>query len=276
MIFSIISILFVISCSPKRIHEKLVFENKHAKVFLESEIEKGSALNNYAHPVDLNDEILKLFLKSISYNEETGLFSKTQPASVFNENEINNLVFPIIDSLKKANPGQRIHFISYNRGNHGIFSHLRKTEGLVFIKPAGVLNIAFYSVNFEIRPHVNDDPVEIESEINPLKTRTAQTTVFSDIPEIKPHEFENGKKSPVWLAAHIDQLEMRLKTGDEKKKQKKVIILPEKGIEQPDAWELKKNKVTRQLKYIKELFSKGLITKEDYESKKKEILKQIN
>lgn len=274
----VITIFFIIACSAARWHEKVIFENKTAKVSLESKKENGHFIKIYAHPATLNKNSLEVFLKSISFFEETGFFSGRKKAAVFDDDEIRNLATPIIDCLKKADSSQRIHFISYNRGADGFFSHLRKTEGLVFVKPSGKLNIAFYLVNHEIRPHVNGDPVEIEVQKNPLKTKNSQTPVFSDNPEVKNHEFKDGGKSPVWLVADIGKLKDEVvenkKKGLEKTEER--YLSPLNKNEKNDSWNAKKDKLTHQLQYIKDLYTQGLIDKKDYEAKKKELLKQIH
>lgn len=274
----VMMIFFTVSCSNMRWHEKVVFENQNSKVSLESKEENRQILNNiYTHPAALDENSLEMFLKSIFFLEETGFFSGRKKASVFLDDEIKNLVSPIIDCLKIADSSQRIHFISYNRGDGGVFSHLRKTEGVVFIRPSGILNIAFSLVNDEITPHVNDDPVEMEVNTDPLKLKNSQASVFSGFKEVKNHEFENGKKSPVWLVVNINALENEFKMHEktEEKIKKESSITPTKSGEKDDSWDGKKDELTVRLKYIKELFSQGLISKEEYEEKKKELLKQI-
>ncbi|NOY68125.1 MAG: hypothetical protein GXP53_01340 [Deltaproteobacteria bacterium] len=268
--------LFIISCSNIRTHEKVIFENKTSKISLESKEENKKIVNNlYAHPAVLNVKTLKNLLKSISYFEEKGLFSGKKKAPVFNTSEISALAPGLMEGLKKADSSQRIHFISFNRGDGGIFNHLRKTEGFVFVKPAGRINIAFCLVNHENRPHENDDPVEVEEKINPFKPGNSGTPVFSTLSEVKNHEFENGEKSPAWLVADTDILEKVVEKTEIKKPEERSVDREKIG-EKGDKWNEEKEKIRVRLEYIKDLFSQGLISKQDYEAKKKELLKQID
>ena len=293
----IVSCFLISGCSGPQWDRTPVIENRDFQVVLEDLQEKGNtAEQKYAHPYGMSLAKLDKILGDLTYNEEFGLLGDKKGEPVFQEEEIQRLAKALADTLAKANAGQRIRFVSFNRGQTLIFSKTRKTEGIVFIQSPHLLNIAFSSINRKMGKNVSTgyasgtshsessytDPLQIMTTVTPLApVPSYAATGLSD----------GGKPAPMWIVADLAKLDQTLPETDIQKETvaepdlrpqkgkapaKNADVLPaETGGVEKNHEKLLQQKIKNQLLYLKGLLDEGLITEADYAAKKMELLKKI-
>jgi len=300
----IICTAFLFGCSTSKWVRSQVVESKDIMIALEQHQMEGIIIGQkFGHSYEIALQDLEKILKDLTYIEKTGLFTKEKTISVFQAVEIDRLAPQLAADLAKADNSQRIRFTSYNQGKALIFSTSRETEGVIFVEPAGFLNIAFSLINSEIDPtDTNVYPPGI-SNIDPLRIRATDTYLIPSAPYAKLSQVENGKTVPMWVIADIEQLKESIITeplpveqtpiAEVKKEVPPTVPVPKtrpatspetkitdtaveaKVPEQIPVNTLQQD-IKNKLKYLKELMEEGLISEKDYNAKKSELLEKID
>jgi len=280
---------FLSACGAARWVRTPVLKQKNIIITLEQRQEDGKIIQQkFDHPYAINLPEFEKLLKDLTYIEEAGLFSKEKKNPVFQTVEIDRLAPALADTLIKADASQRIRFTSFNRGKALIFSVSRETEGVMFIESNGRLNIAFSFINSEIDPNEATCPPSL-SRVDPLKIKNSDTTIIPTSPYAELHPFENGKPAPMWVVADLEKLKATNNSAPapiiKKKETPPADITPEPvtqviEMEKTPPVQTSKNalqeNIKAKLKYLKELLDEGLISEEDYNTKKRQLLDKIN
>lgn len=264
--------------------------NQHEfNVALEQSEQKGVVVGkHYAHPYQINASDLAKLMKDLKYSKPGGLMSSETESPVFLEDEIDRLAPALAEALAKADAGQRIRFTSFNQQKMLLFSAPGKTEGVVFIEPAGQLNIVFNVINAKRQASETSAINPNFSKIDPLKIKSSDTALSVTGPYTELHKFDTGEPAPMWLVADLEKLQAAVsssplptvKTGEGGAP----AAAPKIGIKDspvakpapdqaPDV--ALKEAIKIKLKYLKELLDEGLISEQDYTAKKKELLDNI-
>src|SRR5512145_3092343 len=149
----IISAAFFSACTNTKWVRTTVAERYDFNVTLEQQQEKGTVIQKkFAHPYEIDLSDLEKLMGDLKYIEKSGLMRKEKQSPVFQAAEIDRLAPVLALTLAKADANQRIRFTSFNQGDFVIFSVSRKTEGVVFIEPAGRVNVAFNYINYNRQP----------------------------------------------------------------------------------------------------------------------------
>ncbi len=269
---------------------------------MEQRQENGQIVaQKYDHPYTVDLLEFKKLLEDVTYVEQIGFLGKEEKKQVFQAIEINRLASVLANTLTKIDASQRIRFTSFNKGKGWLFSIRRKTEGVIFIKHDGRLNMAFNHINFEINPNdANTLPPDF-SRLDPLKIMTSDTPLIPTPTYAELHQFENGTPAPMWLIADLEKLDKATENApitiievvDEAPPaiSKSEVLMPsaapseelpdditgtvEKTPVQSTDNALQKD-IKNKLKYLKELRDEGLISEQDYNTKKTELLNKID
>jgi hypothetical protein len=279
--------VFLSACSTSRWIQSPVVKESQLSVIIEHRMEDDSVIKqNYDHPYDIDLPTLEKFLTELMYTEEVGLFNNGTEKPVFQPDELERLAPALVEAMAKASPDQRIFFTSSNRGKALLFETTRKTEGIIFIEPKNKLNIAFGLINFDVEPNDINEMADSLSRIEPLTLQSSGTPLVPSLSYAKHYTLENGEQLPMSMTADIGKLRASLaaepkqpvlqKTEPEFSKTsvteaKKTSAPP--AVSQPEIDQ--KQRIKKDLGYLKELFDEGLISKEEYETKKKEVLDSI-
>jgi hypothetical protein len=277
-------ILFT-ACATTRWVRTPVLKQKNFIVTLEQRQEKGTIVDSqYTHPADIETAVLEKVMQDLSYSEKTGLLGKEETNPVFQAIEIQRLAPVLADALAKADSTQRIRFTSHNRAKSLIFYVSRKTEGVIFIKPGNRLNMAFNYINREIDPNTVNAIPPGSYKTDPLKIRTADTPLSLTDSYAVLHPLGSNKTSPMWIIADLDKLDEIIRKESAPPVVKKEKASPEGPSTVAPATTqtpIKPSDDTLQadikskLKYLKELRDEGLISEDDYNEKKTELLDKI-
>lgn len=206
-IFFIMAAVLLSACSSTRWVRTPVVENPDFKLVLEALHEEGEMVRQtYAHPFEIAPSDLAKLMRDLTYTEEVGLLGKEKKMPVFQAAEIERLAPALADTLKTAADSQRIRFISYNRAKALIFSKDRKTEGVVFVGQDKQFNIAFNYINTEIRMDETTAFPEDFSRMDPLNINFSDTALLKTAPYLAHQIGESGDPAPLWMTADLQKL----------------------------------------------------------------------
>jgi serine protease inhibitor ecotin len=239
---------------------------------------------------------LKSLLSELKYIEEGGALSKSTQATVFQTSEIDRLSPALLDALAKADANQRVRFLSFNQGQGVIFSNSRKTEGVVFFGVDGQLNIAFNYINSKRLPSETSAIYVNFSDVDPLSIQSADNPLVTTAPYLQSHKFAAGQTAPLWVVADLDKLEQTIISAPPPVAAE-VVPTAKAPAETPPAAvpmtapaavpvennaaiaaseDVLRRDIKDKLEYLKELFDEGLISEQDYQRKKQDLLDKID
>jgi len=289
-IFLIAASIFLPACSSTKWVRTPIVKEKDFTLTLEQHQVEGDIVDQtYDHPYEIETSRLLKLLSDLTYMEQVGILGRETKSHVFQATEIEQLAPALANTLATIDDSQRIRFISYNRGKGLIFSTSRETEGVIFIKPDNHFNIAFSLINSEIDLMETTAYPPVFSNIDPLKRKIANTTVFPPA-YAENHTFETGKQAPMWIVANLEKLNQAIRDKADHSVQKEKATTPaattgpaianppvEKTAPAPATPENTQlhDDIKTKLKYLKELLDEGLIKEQDYNAKKNELLDKL-
>ena len=252
----------------------------------------------YGHPLEVDLAVLERLLRDLRYVEKGGLMSREEQGPVFQASEIERLAPALQEALAKAGPRQRIRFVSFNRAEAVLFFVTRKTEGVMFVDKDGRLNLAFNAINVNRQTDETSTLSYRYSVVDPLTIKSAQTTLVSDLPHIQAHTFETGGAAPMWIEANLSRSLTGIDESPEPSLEKPEIISPApapapapvpsvptvqpRDLEPPSETPAPKtvgmgnDEIRNRLRFLKELQNEGLISEQDYQRKKLELLDRVD
>lgn len=286
----IISVAFFSACTSTEWVQSTVDKQYKYIVTLEQQQKKGIIVQQkYEHPYEIDLADLEKLMGGLTYIEKEGLMNKKKQSPVFQAVEIDRLAPVLADTLAKADASQRIRFISFNQGKALLFSAPRKTAGVVFVESDGRLNIAFNFINSERQPSETTAFYPSYSMVDPLKIRTSDTPISSATYSVELHEFETGKRAPMWVVVDLETLTKPIsittvpmaKVTEEvphatSSKTKTMDTPVEKTTQGRASKDMPEEDIKNKLKFLKELLDEELISKKDYNAKKMELLDKID
>ena len=298
-IMIIASVVLFTACAGSRWVRTPVVKDRDFVIAFEQREENGAVVTGaYAHPVDIAPDDLARLMRELTYVEQAGLMVGKTTGNVFQAQEVDRLAPALADALKDADGSQRIRFTSYNRGRGLIFSVSRETEGVVFAEAGNRLNIAFARINSRIEP---DDAVafpEDFSGMDPLQIHRADTVLTPLSPYGRIKQRDTGEDIPMWMTVDVDAMKqvdvnapdvtigapIGREPSADVSGSKQVAPAAESGSpaaagpvepSPPDSDESIREEIKNKLKYLKALLDEGLISRQDYDAQKAELLKKI-
>jgi hypothetical protein len=286
----IICAAFASACTGGRWVRTTVAEQHEFNVTLEQQQEKGIVIQQkYAHPYEVDISALEKLMGDLHYSEKSGLRRTEKQNPVFQPVEIDRLAPVLAATLAKAEASQRIRFTSFNQGQSLIFSVPRKTEGVIFIEPAGRLNFAFNYINANRQSSETTGIAPVYSSADPLKIQVSDTIIAATAPYAELHKFATDKQAPMWVVVNLEKLKEAISTATVPPVKAAEDVVPavaptvgskdtavEKTVPDKASEDMLKEDIRNKLKYLKELLDEGLISEQDYTVKKKELLDKIN
>jgi hypothetical protein len=280
--FLMAAAVFTSACAGDRWVRTPVFSGDHAEVYLEHRVEDDLvAEQGYAHPCRIDSEVLAVILKGLVYEEHKWFLGEPDTVPVFFDREVVQLASALADALAQADANQRLRFTSYNMGGGLLFAARQKNEGVLFIKPRDRLNIAFSLINEELYPNEDYEPTTYRSRRDPLRIVSSSTPIRPTSWYSIHESGESGEKNVMWAVVDIGKppgpvsvkTASRTPAGTERPKETvKPSSMMESAPARPGEQE---DKIRQGLAFLKELFESGLITEQEYEAKKKELLDRL-
>lgn len=300
----IVTAVLVAGCAGSKWVQTDVIKQHEFVVTLEQRQNQSEAGQmKYGQPYQLDVAELKILLGELNYVEKAGIMNKSKQSPVFQPGEVDRLAPVLADALAKADASQRIRFISFNLEPAVVFSVSRKTEGVVFVGADGRLNIAFNYVN--ANRHANETSAMFSKPAvnDPLSITSAETTLAASDAYAGLHELQPGRQAPLWVVVDLAKFRAAIKAGTVPTVKAPAAVVPAAApavatpavatgtstqaaapapapvpapAAVPAAAELSQEEVKGKLKFLKELLSEGLISEQDYNAKKLELLDKIN
>lgn len=248
--------ILLAGCAPKLATEE-IFQNGIFEVRLEHGLgpDRKPVDRGYEHPAVFTDEAMDRILESVKIHYKRGLldraFSGKEPAvdSAFSPDEIEAMVPGFVKAFAAAAPADRIEFFFHHR--RGILL-TGISSGVLFVKDAK-LNVII--ANYRASQRLGDDNTPGVRYQDPLAKMGPQTHRLVPGPFQELHPTEGPDLEDRWLL--IDTKGLLASSAPE---------APAGGPKPPETLEEK-------LTTLKKLLDQGLINLEDYEAKKKELLK---
>ncbi len=262
-------------------------EHDHVEVYLEHRVEQDAIVpQGFEHPFAVGERDLGLVLCGL-LRWNSHILASDEVVRVFEPTEVAALAPALSAALDAATPDQRIRFISYDWRGGILKSNKRITQGVFFVEPGGRFNIAFQEIDEVIRP--NDyaqigrertfgEPTKITTSTRPLAERNWLTI------QKRP---QGDGVYPLWCVVDLDKARAEIAGMATGRSGRSPEIsapppaerTPEKA-DQTDPTEesksseenLKAAAVREKLRALKEMLEEGLITEEDYEQKKAQLL----
>jgi hypothetical protein len=292
----IVTAVLVAGCAGSKWVQTDVIKQHEFVVVLEQRQDQSAAGQlKYGQPYQLDVAELKILLGELSYIEKAGLKNKSKQSPVFQPAEVDRLAPVLAETLAKADASQRLRFISFNLEPAVVFSVSRKTEGVVFVGADGRLNIAFNYVN--ANRHANETSAMFSKPAvnDPLSITNAESILTAPDAYAELHELQTGRQAPLWVVVDLVKLRAAINAGTVPTVKAPAAAVPaaaSPALASPvgatgtpvqaaapaaaAAAELRQEEVKGKLKFLKELLSEGLISEQDYNAKKLELLDKIN
>ena len=267
LLLNVVLVCSLLQCAAlgTKVDVRTVWETDYGTVRLFKEIGKGKG---YAHPKEFYEDEMRLILSSLYYAQYE-YFHWTRESRVFEEGQLGSIARPFQDAFLKAGQDDVVefYFVARTRKVLGIVGERRALRGKAFIQ-GEYMNVMFdqmYQVLSE-SPSATEDQVQYSSQVAwklvPMKgqsygvekdavgkEREDQHWIRIDLREVLSAHPEAGGAHPPTAAGVPPQKEApRVKDAG-------------KELSAKD-----------KLEKLNEMLKEGLITQEDYDLKKKEIL----
>ncbi|MDA8404484.1 MAG: hypothetical protein M0Z56_09870 [Desulfobacteraceae bacterium] len=286
-------LFFLTACGAARWERTPILEGSRATVNLEYRVEKSQIVPwQYEHPYQMPIENMTKLLGDLVYAEKSILIGGNKETPVFQAIEIATLAPALTDALAKATPDQRVQFTSFNKGGGFLFKNTRKTEGVLFVKPKGRINLAFNMINADAADADSQYGPQIYTNTDPLKIKYADTALVPNPLYAEMQKLQNGNPASMWIIADAAKLQ---KAAASLPKPEAAAPAPgtatpppvmgpqpETRAVQPSAApagnaspSATNEDIKNKLKYLKELYDGGLISEPEYTAEKKKLLKKI-
>lgn len=156
----------------------------------------------FSHPATVAPKVLSAFFSRLKYENPRFLQSPSREPVVMPEG-VETLAQVLADGLRQCGPAQRVRFQVKNAHLRlGLIPMGRKTRGVVFVKPAGTLNVALDIVDDEADPESREE-VYFLGWGDP--TRRTLSTYDLILPEgARLHRSPEGRTHALWVMVPIE------------------------------------------------------------------------
>jgi len=244
-------------------------------------------VENLEHPAEISPEQLQQILTAIRYQRawlNLGNLVKPKDYDLFTAEEAEGIAPYLAQGLKEANSSQWVDFsLEVHRGQLIIFGSDQVTDGVAFVKE-GKLNLAFRNISEKLGQETTPNIV------SPLKAFPGSARLVPG----KGQELSKNKKgrqTANWLIidlkapAKSEEVKPSVMEEEKKAEPEKVAQPPELEKPQPapekpataaEPSQPKSQKsIKERLTELRELYDQGLITEDDYNKRREEILKEL-
>lgn len=258
LIFFLLLVLLCASCATK-IKNVVITDDNPEHIWLQYAVDQNEQTipQGFAHPAKLAPEQLQAMLKELAY-EEFSFMSWHKAGPVFSDRETVRLATALSEALAQATADQWVHFAITDMKQQLLFKTRHLTDGICYIKN-NRLNIVLGNMNLEL---INPDRDLYRADPrNKIYTDSIRLTLKPEQGITAPPIVEGDK----WLGKpRRNWVQIELTT---------FTIAPVVEQAEPTPPPAKDN--AERLRELKKLYDDGLITEEEYEQKRKDILGDI-
>jgi len=263
--YSVLVGLLSAGCSSSA-NKTVISEIGREHVWLRYEVEKTNGTEKkvpqgYDHPAEFTVEQVEALLLEIE-KQDYEFFEWQKPESLFSEKERGKLAPLLVEAFQKATPDTWIDFLVTGVRDSAFSDYPTFTAGICFIQN-GQLNFVFSTVEL---PYEIGNAIQYEDAARGIfKLKQLRLHPIPEKNIEKPGVIEGdewlNKEHDNWLIVDIQSFRNRFATAQVE-------------AQSTEPYKYKKDPVTR-MKMLKELHDLNMISDEEFEKKRKEILKQL-
>ncbi len=245
-------------------------------------------LERLDHPADISPEQVQKILAGIKYQRawiNLGELVKAKDYDLFTMEEAGIIAPYLSQGLKESNSSQWVDFsLEVHRGQFLVFGEDQVTDGVAFVRE-GKLNLAFRNISQKLGQESTPNIV------SPLKAYPGSAHLVPG-PGQELRKNQKGKQETNWLVIDLKSLSQPAEAAkpevkEEKKPEPEKVAEPAPAvITQPAAVEKPQGStepshpkslksVKERLTELREIFDQGLISEDEYNKKREDILKEL-
>lgn len=221
---------------------------------------KGGKVPANGHPVSLDEGQIRMALNSLEFMTP----GKESSSPVFEDAELDVLARYLPTALAQAGPEEDVAFavIGNFKAVYGLAKEQMYTSGRVFYRE-GKLNIIFGEIHGKYWPNADRRlyPLAPGSRIK----ATVHTWALLNQPDQEFYSGPEGQRTD-WLVLDLASMEARAAMGEKAATTQAPAVVPYYGAQKS---------VEERLQILNDLKSKKMITNEEYEQKRLDILKDL-
>ncbi|MHC1697681.1 MAG: SHOCT domain-containing protein [Geobacteraceae bacterium] len=240
---------------------KLLFKSRDQFVqIVKQDSEKGVKVPANGHPVSLDEGQIRMALASLEFTTP----GKDSSSPVFDAPELDVLARYLPAALAQVSPEEDVAFavVGNFKAVYGLAKEQMYTSGRVFYRD-GKLNIIFGEIHGKYWANA-------DRRLYPLAPgsrfkSTVHTWALVNQPDQEFYSGPEGQRTD-WLVLDLASMEARAAMGEKAAATQAPIAVPSSGAQKS---------VGERLQILNDLKNKNLITTEEYEKKRLDILKDL-
>jgi len=234
----------------------------------------------YDHPATLSSERVATVLAAVEV-EEFSLFKWRNEGALLVAEDVAKLAPRLTEGLRKATPDQWVYFSVRNVPRAFTLGAVRFSDGIAFVKD-GKLNLVFdnigYVENVDIQPS-RLDPRDATTSAS-LRLAAKAPDALGAAPPLVPGDRWLGHERTNWLVFDLAPAAEPASRSPAVATTPPTVVVPAAEVPAgaaaaPSAQPPAAQDPEERLRRLKDLRDKGLITPEEYETKRQEILKGL-
>jgi len=222
------------------------------------------------HPHKFDQQQMESLLNALQYFQP-GFFSVTgnkgKVYDLFTEEETGLIAAPLVEAFETADTEQWVDFSVTTFRGQLLIGSFRQTDGVMFVKN-GKLNIIIRNIAEK------KNPSEELASYDP----TTGYRGMSHLVKIPASELKDDNWLIIDLKSFYEALEQKPAPRDEKQKDDEAADKAgpqESGRPKKQESAKEEPSVKQRLKLLQELYDEGLITEQEYNKKRKEVLEEL-
>ena len=259
LVLVLVAVSLLVACGVK--NRKSYLYDNHRFNYVKLEKFKGAGDRNITQPTVFSEPEISTILKTIEIKKGSAFSKKEKVKNIFDDYSIKKLTPYIVQAFEQATPEQRVGFSFLVKDPHFIIRNDRLNMGWMWVED-GNLHIDFDLIWVKLSGDTDKKGYTAMRQVS--KARGLRTSLETS----SGMEYGDSTKELV-----IDRNIYTKITEERIKKEKE---LAEKGVDSDVKIEVVKDKTTKaRLKELETLRKEKMISREEYERKRKAILGEL-
>ena len=231
------------------------------------------------HPATVSIEQMEAFLASLRYNKAMLFREEMKDRRIFNDEEAKKFAPYLVEALAEADPFEQVAFSIVTKRPYFIIRNDAVNQGLMWVHK-NELHVKFTKLAAKLT-----GDYKMRGSGDRIVQQSRGVRVSLDTIQGQKLSFEDGSEIIIEMNADWPTILAQVQAQDDaEKKTKSSLKIFQKNKDKVAQVDTKNPVITSpsaggsveaRLKTLKELKDKGLISPQDYELKKKEILKNL-
>lgn len=223
----------------------------------------------YTHPYSITGKQLGAILSSLRYSRRAWIGKKVKVHQIFEPETVEKYTPFLVEALAKASPYQQVVFSVAQQRPLVILRNDHLTQLAIWVK-----GDFLYFDFFKTEAKITGDYKTFDHKAANLRAEAKSLRISLDPQEGQVFSGSSPQEIKVDLRRNWPKLAAKIAAKEAREKSKKKYI-PETPVPENTPSPLEQKNAEARLEELKRLKQKGLISSQDYESKKKEILQDL-